>query len=154
MVLTADGTVAYSPWTQATVTGPPVSGTGWNLKTVDLPASSWLGAPVLTEPSEQLQCQETVFIPLDRDYPVVVRGSIGGAARHARLSRPGRRRGGGARGAGGLRGLIYLETAFGDSKWIAVTDCNWKRQGTSAAPRRIGTITYTEVGSGLGTSSV
>ena len=154
MVLVADGTVAYSPWTQQTVTGPPVSGTGWNLKTVDLPASSWLGAPVLTEPSEQLQCQETVFIPLDRDYPVVVRGSIGGAAGTLDFLAQGAAAVAALEALVAYEGVIYLETAFGDSKWIAVTDGNWKRQGTSAAPRRIGTITYTEVGSGLGTSSV
>ena len=154
MILTADGTVAYSPWTQQTVAGPAMSGTGWNLKALDLPAASWLGAPVLTEPVEQLQSQETVFIPLDRDYPVVVRGSIGGAGGTLDFIAQGAAAVAALEALLAYDGRIFLETAFGDYKWLAVTDCTWKRQGTVTLPRRVGTITYTEVGSGLGESSV
>jgi hypothetical protein len=154
MVFTADGTVVNSPWTQATVAGPGVTGTGWNLKAVDLPASSWLNAPVLSEPVEQLQSQETVFVPLDRDLPVVVRGSIGGAGGTLDFIAQGSAAVAAVEALLAYGGKIFLETAFGDFKWFAVTDCTWKRQGTVTVPRRIGTITYTEVGSGLGTSSV
>ena len=51
-VLTADGTIASSPWTPSSIAGPNLIGTGWNLKAVNLPAASWLSAGILTEPAE------------------------------------------------------------------------------------------------------
>ena len=75
------GTIASSPWNgPSAIAGPNLIGTGWNLKAVNLPAASWLSAGILTEPSESDQTQATIFYPLDRPCPVVVKGTAGGWA--------------------------------------------------------------------------
>lgn len=149
MELSADGVVWYSAWTQGTVTGPAVTGTGWNLKTVESPAANWIGALVEKRPREKGQRESAVFAPLDRSLPVVVAGATGGAGGALLVT---------AQGAADIAlldaliaytGLVYLETAWGDAKHIAITGASWDRGGTSTAELRTATLEYTEVSSGL-----
>jgi hypothetical protein len=151
MLLTADGTLGVSTWGPADAGGPATQPIGWNLKAVNLPASSWLEVGVLVEPPESSQMQATVLAPLDRVLPVVLRGVAAGASGSLDFIASGQDDLDALAALLVYGDLVYLETAFGDAKWLAITDCSWKRQGTADAPRRTGTITYSEVDSGLAT---
>ena len=148
-----DGTLAYSPWTTFTVAGPVPLGTGWNLKAVNLIASSWLGAGALTEPTESDQTQATIFYPLDRPCPVVVKGTAGGWSGSYDFIANGAAAVAAVRALTDYEGLVLVETAFGDTFYCSLTGMTVKRQGTSAAPRLAGTLTFTQVDCDLATES-
>ncbi len=153
MVLTADGTLASSPWTQMSLAGPNPIGTGWNLKAVDLPGASWLSAGILTEPAESDQTQATIFYPLDRPCPVVVKGTAGGWAGSYDFIASGAAAVAALRALVDYEGLVLVETAFGDAFYCSLTGTTVKRQGTSPSPRLAGTLTFAQVDCDLVTES-
>jgi len=153
MVLTADGTLASSPWTQISLAGPNLIGTGWNLKAVNLPAASWLSAGILTEPAESDQTQATIFYPLDRPHPVVVKGTAGGWAGSYDFIASGTAAVAALRALVDYEGLVLIETAFGDVFYCSLTGVSVKRQGTSSSPRLAGTLTFAQVDCDLATES-
>jgi hypothetical protein len=153
MVLTADGTLASSPWTQMSLAGPNPIGTGWNLKAVDLPGASWLSAGILTEPAESDQTQATIFYPLDRPCPVVVKGTAGGWAGSYDFIASGAAAVAALRALVDYEGLVFVETAFGDAFYCSLTGTTVKRQGTSPSPRLAGTLTFAQVDCDLVTES-
>ena len=154
MTYTSSGVVGTSPWTTVTCAGPTTLGTGWNFKAVNLPATSWLGAGILTEPSESDQTQSTIFYPLDRPNPVVVKGTSGGNSGSYDFIARGVAECALVQALIDYEGLILLETAFGDVRYVSMTGATWKRQGTTAFPRLAGTIATTQVDCDLAVSSV
>jgi hypothetical protein len=150
-----DGTLAYSPWVEFAATGPACIGTGWNIKTVEAPAFNWLSAGILAEPAEADQTQAATFYPLDRDLPVVVKGSTGGWSRVYDFLANGLDQCPSVRGLQLYgQGLLLVETAFADTFYATITGLTIKRQGTPSAPRYVGTITLTEVDCDLGWDAV
>lgn len=144
---TVDAVRRYSAWDTETVTGP-TAGT-WNLKAVDLPASNWLGVPVVEKPSESSQAPAATLEPLDRDRPIVLIGVLGGFAGSLEVWASGTTAVAALKALEAYRGTVYLEDAYGETRWLAITRVEWQRAGTSAAPIRPATIEYVEVGSGL-----
>jgi len=134
-------------WTEDTETGPSIS--GWNLKAVEDAALNWIGAGVLTEPSESGQRQSAVFSPLYRDLPVVVSGVTGGFGGGFTVLASGTTEVATLEALADYTGLVLLETAFGDARYIVPTSWSWTRSGTAAAPRRTAAVEYVEVASGL-----
>ena len=151
MVLTADSIRYYSAWAQVTATGPAV--TGWNLKTVEVPASNWIAAGVNPDPAEEPQRSAAVFEPFGRDRPVVVYGTVGGVGGALQIECRSAAEIALADALSEYAGPVLLETAFGDAKYIAVTKCSWTRQGTLAGPRRTLAVTYTEIACDLPTDA-
>ncbi len=153
MVMSGDGSRRYSEWTHEAVAGPAMIGSGWNLVPVQAPGLAWLGAPVLVAPEEESQQDTAVFYALGRRLPIAVSGASGGMSGTYSVL---------ARGAGDIArleqlrdadGAIYVASAFGDTKHIALTGVSWEREGTTDAPRRLVELAYIEVGSGLATSA-
>ena len=147
MLSSGDGSRWYSAWTTATVTGPALA--GWNLKALELPAASWIGAPVLTGPAETWQGAVGVFTPVDRARPVTVAGEVGGAGGTYEILASGSAAIASLQALIDYGGLILAESAFGDSKYVSVTAAGWTREGTPSAPRRSASLTYVEVDAGL-----
>ncbi len=143
----ADEVTRYSPWATASVTGPAAG--GWNLKLLDDPGSSWIGAGVATEPAEEDQGQVAVFTPLGRTRPVVAFGALSGAGGTLKVTARGTAEVAAAEALRECHGIVLLEAAFGDAKYVAVTSISWVRQGAAAAPRRVYSIAYAEVGTDL-----
>jgi hypothetical protein len=153
-VNTTDGLRYYTAWNGPyPVAGPALQGTCWNVKAVNAPASSWLSAGILLEPQEADQTQSTVFYPLDRDLPVVVKGSAGGWSGSYDFIANGAAAVAAVRALTDYEGLVLVETAFGDTFYCSLTGVAIKRQGTSAAPRLAGTLTFTQVDCDLATVS-
>jgi len=144
---TSIGADMTGAWTEDTETGPTVS--GWNLKAVEDAGLNWIGAGVLTEPSESGQRQSAVFSPLYRDLPVVVSGVTGGFGGGFTVLASGTTEVATLEALADYTGLVLLETAFGDARYIRPTSWSWTRSGTAAAPRRTAAVEYVEVDSGL-----
>jgi len=154
MVLTATGVRYYSAWTTAaSVNGPAPTGTGWNIKALDLPASNWVGAPVVGEPEEASLRETAVFAPLERDLPVVVSGYCDGVQGRLELEASGSTEVAALEALVEYAGLCYLETAFGDVRYIVLTGRSWTRRGTASGPVRVASVDYVETNSGLETVS-
>ena len=145
---TVDGMRRYSGWTSYILTDGPTAGT-WNLKAVDLPAANWLEVPVIEKPSEASQLSSTMLEPLDRERPVVLLGVVGGFAGSLQVVAADATAIAALKALSAYRGIVYLEDAFGEVRWIVVTRVEWQRAGTISAPRRTATIEYVEVDSGL-----
>ena len=146
---TVDAVRRYSAWVTISADGPAYNLTGWNLKTVDDPASNFVNAPVLTAPAVESQTPSGVLEPMDRDRPVVLLGAIGGFSGSLEVSCLTAAQITALEALAAYRGIVYLEDAFGGAKWVAVTKVAWTYRGTLAAPARRAAIEYTEVGSGL-----
>ena len=144
---TSIGAYMTGAWTEDTETGPSLS--GWNLKAVEDPTLNWIGAGVLTEPSESGQRQSAVFAPLYRDLPVVVSGVTGGFGGSFNVIASGATEIATLKALAGYTGLLLKESAFGDAQYIVPTSWSWTRSGTAAAPRRTAAVEYVEVGSDL-----
>lgn len=146
---TVDAVRRYSNWVTATSSGP-TAGT-WNLKAVETTGTNWLGVPITEKPSESSQASASVLEPLGRDRPVVLLSTIGGFGGSLEVACKGATAIAAAKALEAYRGTVYLEDAFGEVRWIAITKVAWDRTGTAADPRRVVTFDYTEVSSGLST---
>jgi len=149
---TADAVRRYSAWTQQAVAGPAFSGSGWNLKALEDPSASWLGAPVVGRPEEQGQRSTAVLEPLDRERPIVLSGTPAGLGGSLEVQASGAAEVAALEGLEDYRGLVYLETAFGDGKHVRLTRASWSRSGTREGPRRVASLEYAEVDAGLAES--
>ena len=132
-----------------TVTGPALTGTAWNIKTVELPASNWIGAGVLTAPAQESQATVGVLQVLDRDLPVTVGGTTGGMADTMDVVASGATEIAALKALRDYTGVVLIESAFGDVKYARLLAVSWARRGTAAAPRLQGQVKFAEVGSGL-----
>ena len=146
---TADAVYRTGAWGTNTVTGPALTGTGWNLKTVELPASNWIGAGVLTAPAQESQGSVGVLQVLDRDLPVTVGGTTGGMADAMDVVASGSTEIAALVALRDYTGIELIESAFGDVKYARLLAVSWARRGTAAAPRLQGQVKFAEVGSGL-----
>ena len=147
---TADAVYRSGPWsTSTTVTGPALTGTAWNIKTVELPASNWIGAGVLTAPAQESQATVGVLQVLDRDLPVTVGGTTGGMADTMDVVASGATEIAALKALRDYTGVVLIESAFGDVKYARLLAVSWARRGTAAAPRLQGQVKFAEVGSGL-----
>lgn len=144
---TVDGVRRYSAWATVAETGP-AAGT-WNLKAVELPGSSWLDVMVAERPEEASQAPSALLEPLDRERPVVLLGVLGGFSGQLAVFCSGATQIAALKALEAYRGLVYLEDAFGEARWIAITRVSWERGGTAASPWRRATIDYAETDSGL-----
>ncbi len=148
---TVDAVRRYSAWDTDTETGPAVA--GWNLKALEDPTASWLGAHVSPDPSEESQQAAATFHPLDRDKPVVVFGSAGGQGGQLRVIAEGSTAVAALRAFAAYKGPSLLEDGWGLAKHIAVTATSWVRGGASDEPRLEAVIAYTETDAGLAEST-
>ncbi len=144
---TSIGAYMTGAWTEDTETGP--TATGWNLKAVEDPDLNWIGAAVLADPSESAQRVSAVFAPLYRDRPVVVSGVTAGFGGSFTVLASGTTEVAVLEALAEHTGLLLMETAFGDARYIVPTSWSWTRQGTASAPRRTAVCEYSEVDSGL-----
>lgn len=146
-VYLSDGLRKYSAWTQAAAAGPAAQGS--NFKLLGDPAHNWLDAPVAQAPSEESQAESAVFVPLDRPFPVVVSGVVGGMRGSLSLTAKGADEIAALEALRDYCGVVLYEDAFGGAKYIRVTSLSWDRTGTACAPRRPAALSYTEVGCDL-----
>ena len=148
-IYTSSGMPFTSAWAQATATGPATTGTGWNFKALDLIASSWMGANVVGDPTQQTQRVVGALVVLDRSLPVSVGGVSGGMADTYLAIAYGTADVAALTALRDYTGVVLLETGFGDMKYVRITDITWTRAGTPTMPRLHATIKCTEVSSGL-----
>lgn len=125
----------------------------WNLKCPQSIALNIIGVTVTGEPAESTTEDLGVFRPLDRTYPVIVSGTLGGwdgdltvhcasAAEWAALKviiESGR--------------VVLLESPFGWAKYIRIQPGTVKSamKGSASLPRRVVTMSYVETSTPVGT---
>jgi len=142
-LLTADSTVIESAWAAAAVTGP--AAVGWNLKALEDTDRNWIGVHVLREFSESSQREHAVFAPLYRERPVVVSGFTGGVGGSLSILASGATDIAKLEAFADYRGLVLLETAFGEQRHIQPTNWSWSRIGTVEAPLHRASLEYVHV---------
>ena len=100
-------------------------------------------------PSEESQAESAVFVPLDRPFPVVVAGVVGGMRGSLSLTAKGADEIAALEALRDYSGVVLYEDAFGGARYIRVTSLSWDRTGTACAPRRPAALSYAEVGCDL-----
>ena len=125
---------------------------GISRRSTSSPRPGWAPASSPSRASRD-QTQATIFYPLDRPCPVVVKGSAGGWAGSYDFIANGAAAVAAVRALTDYEGLVLVETAFGDSFYCSLTGMSVKRQGTSAAPRLAGTLTFAQVDCDLAAES-
>lgn len=155
MLSTTDGLRYFSVWASVTTWGPSLLGSGWNLKVPEDPTLNWLDVLVDDDPQEARAEELSVLRPLDRRLPVVVAGPLGGLDGSLTicvldysdevLLSGGRSPSVLLAGIESWQGALYLETGFGDAKYIRLTSRSNTRAGTRTAQRREVQLEYVEI---------
>ena len=118
----------------------------WNLKCPTLPSINRVGVQVVDQPSEELTEDLGIFRPLDRRYPVVVAGQLGGWDGTLTLVTTTAAEWNAIKALLESQKVLYLESPFGWSKYIRITSgAKVDILGTLASPRRRISVSYIQV---------
>ena len=118
----------------------------WAIKSPTTPALNVNAVEVVDTPTEELTEDLGVFRPLDRRYPVVVAGQLGGYDGTLCIYTTTSAEWTAIRGLLESQQVLYLESGFGWSKYIRlVSGARVEIMGTTNAPRRKIEVSYVEV---------
>lgn len=120
----------------------------WNLKVVTVANGvlNMYDAQVIDKPSEELTENLGVFRPLDRRTPIVVAGTLGGWDGDLQIITSTAAEWDKLKALLEAQTVIYLESAFGWSKYIRITSgARMTTSGTIGMPVRRVTVNYVEV---------
>lgn len=134
-----------SAW--ATSTGYTLALTAdWALKHLTNPTLNLNTVQIIDKPTEEIVEDIAVFRPLDRRYPVVVAGSLGGWDGQLTIVTTTSAEWSSLKALLEAQAVLYLESAFGWSKYIRITSgAKAEILGTQTAPRRRVEVSYVEV---------
>lgn len=134
-------------WTTASVTAT-VSADNWNLKVPQQDTLNVYNLRVLTDPMEDITEDLGVFRPLDRRYPVVIAGKLGGWDGEFTIATITTAEWDAVKALVEAQRVLLLQSPFGWEKYIRIINgARTLIQGTSTSPRRQVTFQYVEVDS-------
>lgn len=132
-----------SNWVQ--VSANQLNAVDWNLKCPELPALNMLDVQVIDKPGEELSEDLGVFRPMDRRYPIVVAGSLGGWDGTLTIMTASAAEWATVKALLECQKILYLESNFGWSKYIRlVSGAKAEIMGTATSPRRRIQVQYVE----------
>lgn len=138
------GLINSSAWT--TPSSITITVADWNMKVPETPSLNVLDVQVIDKPTEELTEDLGVFRPLDRRYPIVVAGSLGGYDGDLLISTSTSTEWTNLKAILEAQKVIYLESAFGWAKYIRITSgARVTLLGSATSPRRQVAISYVEV---------
>ena len=140
---TNTGVQNASAWANAT--GLTLTDTNWNLKVPENSALNMYSVRVVNDPSETLTEDLGVYRPLDRRYPVVVAGQLGGWDGKLEIVTATSAEWAALKAILEAQKVLLLESAFGWNKYIRITGgADATMLGSATAPRRRVDLTYVQ----------
>lgn len=137
------GVAMTSNW--ATTAASAINAVDWNLKCPENSALNILDIQVIDKPSEELTEDLGVFRPLDRRFPIIVAGALGGWDGELQIVAASNAEWLAIKALLESQKVLYLESNFGWSKYIRTTSgAKLTLQGSTAAPRRYIQVNYVE----------
>lgn len=154
-------TITYRMRVSATYTGGFLNTSAWySPAVVTIPANTWnLKVPqdnalnvydlrVVVNPQEDITEDLGVFRPLDRRYPIVVAGKLGGWDGEITIATITTAEWDAVKALIEAQRVLLLQSPYGWDKYIRITNgARTLIQGTTTTPRRQVTLQYVEVGS-------
>jgi hypothetical protein len=120
----------------------------WHLKVPQTPALNAYDVRVVVNPSEDITEDLGVFRPLDRRYPVVVSGKLGGWDGEFTIATITAAEWDTIKALIEAQRVLLLQSPYGWDKYIRIVNgARTLIQGTTTTPRRRVTFQYVEVGS-------
>lgn len=140
------GLTLTSAWTTPGAVGITIAA-DWNLKCPTLPSLNRTNVQVIEQPGEEMTEDLGVFRPLDRRYPVVVAGQLGGWDGTLTIFTTTAAEWNAIRALLESQRVLYLESPFTSyGKYIRITSgARLELMGTLAAPRRRISVSYIQV---------
>ena len=118
----------------------------WSIKSLTNPSLNLIDVQVVDKPTEELTEDLGVFRPLDRRYPVVVAGQLGGYDGELSLVTSTAGQWTALKAILESQQVLYLESPYGWSKYIRIiSGAKAEILGTNTAPRRRISVSYVEV---------
>jgi hypothetical protein len=142
--LTADSTQLWSEWDTDDVETYAVQ--SWNLKAPEDPTKNWIAAPVRVEPQVERDQEVAVFHPFDRLGAVVLGAPVSGETGTLEVYCHNAADVALFKAIVAWEGALYLETPWGEARYIHVTRAGWVLGGLAGAPWRTASLEYVEVG--------
>lgn len=142
--LTADSTQLWSEWDTDDVETYAVQ--SWNLKAPEDPTKNWIAAPVRVEPQVERDQEVAVFHPFDRLGAVVLGAPVSGETGTLEVYCHNAADVALFKAIVAWDGALYLETPWGEARYIHVTRAGWVLGGLAGAPWRTASLEYVEVG--------
>jgi len=141
------GALNTSNWSAATNAGP-IPADKWNLKVPQVPALNVYDIRVVVNPSEDITEDLGVFRPLDRRYPIVVAGKLGGWDGEFTIATITSAEWYAVKAIVERQSVLLLQSPYGWEKYVRIINgARTLIQGTTTTPRRQVTFQYVEVGS-------
>jgi hypothetical protein len=142
--LTSDATELWSEWDTASVATYAVQ--SWNLKAPEDPTKNWIAAPVRVEPQVERDQEVAVFHPFDRLGAVVLGAPVSGETGTLEVYCHDATDVALFKATVAWEGALYLETPWGEARYIHITRTGWVLGGLAGAPWRTASLEYVEVG--------
>lgn len=140
---TAAGITYTSAW--STVRNATVTADVWNLKVPENAALNDVDVNVIGQPGEEMTEDMGVFRGLDRRYPVVVAGTLGGWDGTLQIATASEAEWQTLKAVLECQKVLLLESPFGWSKYIRiVSGASVTSAGTPSAPRRYVSVSYVQ----------
>ena len=134
----------YSAWT--TAGGTTIGAVDWNIKVPENSALNIIDVAVIGDPAEQLTETMGVFRALDRQYPVVVAGTLNGYDGQLEIVTTTTAEWNALKLVLESQKVLLLESPFGWSKYIRlVGGADIRTSGSATTPRRTITASYVHV---------
>lgn len=144
-LVSATGKRIVGPW-RVLSSGVSLPKDRWHIKAVGDVSASLFGASVLAEDSYTMEEDSAIFRPIGRRDPVVVSMSLGGADSSVTAYLSTEEEIAAGERLREHRGPVVLESAYGWSRVIRITERSWVESGPSSAPRILLTLGYIEIG--------
>lgn len=146
--VTASFSGAVNTGTWASTGDITITPTAWHLKVPQTPALNAYDVRVVVNPSEDITEDLGVFRPLDRRYPVVVAGKLGGWDGEFTIATITAAEWDTIKSLVEAQRILLLQSPYGWDKYIRIVNgARTLIQGTTTTPRRRVTFQYVEVGS-------
>lgn len=141
------GFLNTGPWSSGTVT-VTIAADKWNLKVPQSDPLNVYNLRVVVDPQEDITEDLGVFRPLDRRYPVVVAGKLGGWDGEFTIATITTAEWDAVKALVEAQRVLLLQSPFGWEKYIRIINgARTLIQGTTTTPRRQVTFQYVEVSS-------
>jgi hypothetical protein len=141
------GFLNTGPWSSGTVT-VTIQADKWNLKVPQNDPLNVYNLRVVVDPQEDITEDVGVFRPLDRRYPVVVAGKLGGWDGEFTIATITTAEWDAIKALVEAQRVLLLQSPFGWEKYIRIINgARTLIQGTTTTPRRQVTFQYVEVNS-------
>ncbi len=142
--LSGDGSRLWSDWDEEE--GATNAALSWNIKVPEDPTKNWVRASVRVEPQMERDQEVAVLHPLDRQGAVALAAPASGETGTLAIYCHDTAGIVIFRALAGWEGALYLETPWGEARYIRTTSVTWVLGGMADDPWRTATVQYVEVG--------